>query len=293
MARPLILDGGLATSLEERGHELHPRLWSAGVFIRDQHAVEDLHVAFLEAGAEILVSASYQMSFEGLAREGLDCGAAADAMRRTVDVARRARERAGRREARIAASVGPYGAVRCDGSEYRGDYGLTVEQLIGFHSKRFAVLAESGADLLAIETVPSIDEARALLGLLAERDGLPAWVSFSCKDGTRISDGHEIRQAAELCDGCVRVEAIGVNCTAPQHVSQLMDEIRRGSAKPIVVYPNSGERWNATRRGWFGEFDRREFVRLAKVWASRGAWAIGGCCRVGPATIRELAAALT
>jgi homocysteine S-methyltransferase len=292
MARPLIVDGGLATSLEERGHVLHPRLWSAGVFIQDPGAVENLHVAFLEAGAEIVISASYQMSYEGLAREGLDRDAATDAMRRTVEVAFRARERAGRYEARIAASVGPYGAVLCDGSEYRGDYGLTVDRLIGLHRERFSTLAASGADLLAVETIPSLDEARAVLSLLAERDGPPAWLSFTCKDGTRISDGHEIREAAELCDACTRVVAIGVNCTAPRFVAELMDQIRRGSSKPIVVYPNSGQSWNAERRDWSGEPDRGKFVRLANVWAARGAWAIGGCCRVGPDAIREIATSL-
>ena len=288
MVRPLILDGGLATSLEERGHRLHPRLWSAGVFINEPQAVEELHLAFIEAGAEILISAGYQMSFEGLQREGLSREASADAMRRTVATARRAAERAGRPDVTVAASIGPYGATLCDGSEYRGDYGLTVQQLVEFHRERFAVLGGSGADLLALETVPSLDEARALLQLLSEKEGVSAWVSFSCRDDARIADGHEIREVAALCDDCPRVAAIGVNCTAPRHVAGLMDEIRRASGKPIVVYPNSGQRWDYEGRTWTGEADSEGFVRLAVEWVAKGAWAIGGCCRVGPETIREL-----
>jgi homocysteine S-methyltransferase len=292
MARPLIVDGGLATTLEERGHALHPRLWSAGTFLADPGAVEDVHVAFLEAGARILISASYQMSFEGLAARGLDRQAAAAAMRRTVEVARRAVERTGIGDARVAASIGPYGATLADGSEYRGDHGLSVEQLADFHRERLGVLARSGADLLAIETVPSLEEARALMGLLAEIHSPPAWISFSCRDAVHLSDGRPVREAAKLCRQSPRVAAVGVNCTAPRHVAGLIDEIRAAGDGTIVVYPNSGETWDAGRRDWSGDLDTAAFVGLAQGWAAQGVRAIGGCCRVGPAAIRELAAAL-
>jgi len=292
MARPVIIDGGLATTLEERGHALHPRLWSAGTFLADPGAVEDVHVAFVEAGARILISASYQMSFDGLAAEGLDRAAAADAMRRTVAVARRARERAGIAGVRIAASVGSFGAALADGSEYRGNYGLDVERLAAFHRERLRVLADAGADLLAIETVPSLDEARALVSLLADAAAPPAWISFSCRDEAHLCDGRSLREAAQICSDSPGVAAVGVNCTPPRYVAGLIDEIRRGSDKPILVYPNSGEAWDAARRGWIGDLDPGAFVDLARGWAGRGVWAIGGCCRVGPATIRKLSAAL-
>jgi len=291
MQRPLIVDGGLATGLEELGYVLHPRLWSAGVFLEAPQAVEELHAAYLAAGAEVLVTASYQMSFEALAREGLDPAAAESAMRATVETARRAAKQHGKPTI-VAASVGPYGAVLTDGSEYRGDYDLGLEELTVFHRRRLEVLRRSGADLLAIETIPSLEEARALCGLLSEHDGIEAWISFSCRNGEQIADGHSIQQAAALLEACPAVTAVGVNCTAPQYVADLMDGIRESSGKPIIVYPNSGETWDAVRRRWSGNFAHERFLELAREWARKGAWAIGGCCRVGPAVIRELSRVL-
>ena len=287
---PWIVDGGLATSLESMGYELHPQLWSAGVFIEHPDAVERLHSAFLAAGAEILISASYQMSFEGLARVGLGREQAEAVLVETVDAARRAVQSSGA-EARVAASIGPYGATLCDGSEYRGDYDLDLQQLIEFHRPRFELLRAAGADFVACETIPSLDEARALLHLLHEKNGIPAWFSFSCRDASRIADGEPIVRAAELLGKSDAVLAVGINCTAPEHVSNLMDQIRSACDKPIVVYPNSGESWDAKARSWSGEEADDSFLQLAAEWARKGAWAIGGCCRVGPEAIRRLATA--
>ena len=287
---PWIVDGGLATALESAGYELHPELWSAGVFLEHPDAVERVHAAFLSAGAEILISASYQMSFEGLARVGLGRAQAEAVLVETVDAARRAVDRRGSR-ARIAASIGPYGATLFDGSEYRGDYGLDVEQLVEFHRPRFEVLRAAGADFLACETIPSLEEARALLHLLHEAEGTRAWFSFSCRDASHIADGEPLARAAELLGGSAAVLAVGVNCTAPEHVSGLMDQIQSACDKPVVVYPNSGENWNPGAREWSGEEAGDSFAQRAAEWAQQGAWAIGGCCRVSPKTIRQLATA--
>jgi len=287
MGRPRIVDGGLATGLEELGYRLHPRLWSAGVFLERPDAVEALHRVYLAAGAEILISASYQMSFEGLEREGLDHSAAAAAMQRTVTVARQAAADT-HRPVTVAASVGPYGATRADGSEYTGLYELDTPGLAAFHRERLEVLSASGADLLAIETIPSLVETQVLCDLLSESPGPQAWVSFCCRDGYRIAGGEPIARAAALLEGCDRVTAIGVNCTPPQHVTSLIEAIAAVTDKRIVVYPNSGERWDPAGRRWSGEPDAGGFVELARGWARQGVWAIGGCCRVGPETIREL-----
>jgi homocysteine S-methyltransferase len=290
-ALPWIIDGGLATGLEALGYTMHPRLWSGGVFLEAPDAVEQLHRAYLDAGAEILITASYQLSFAGLHDEGLNEPEAAAAMRETVAVARRAVTSRGR-PAMVAASIGPYGATLADGSEYRGGYGLDVDELMEFHRPRFEVLRAAGADLLAIETIPSLDEARAVARLLGRHRSTRAWVSFSCRDGTRISDGHSIAEAARLLDTASGVVAVGVNCTEPEHVASLMGEIRRETAKPIVVYPNAGGRWNAVARRFEGSADEQRFLEAAAGWARRGAWAVGGCCRVGPDLIRRLASRL-
>ena len=287
MRRPWIVDGGLATELEARGYVLHPRLWSAGVFLEHPDAVAAVHRDYLEAGAEILVTASYQMSFEGLAREGLGHEEAADTMRRTVDVARRAGLHAGG-SPRIAASVGPWGASCADGSEYTGAYSASAGELAEFHRERLRVLSESGADLLAVETIPSFAEARVLCELLATTDGPPAWLSFSCRDDAHLADGAPVAHATALAERVGRVVAVGVNCTPPAYVDGLLRVLRGASAKPLVVYPNSGERWDPDGRRWIGPRADEGFVEAAVGWARGGLWALGGCCRVGPETIRCL-----
>jgi homocysteine S-methyltransferase len=262
------------------------------VFLERPDAIERVHRAYLEAGAEILISASYQMTLAGLTREGLAPAEAKAAMQATVRVARRAAERAGR-PAMVAASIGSLGAARADGSEYRGEYGLSLGELVAHHRPSFEILRTAGADLLAIETLPSLDEARAFLALLAPHRHTRAWISFTCRDGRRLADGQPIAEAARWLDAAPQVGAIGVNCCAPEHVRSLIDEIRRGSSKPIVVYPNSGEAWDPVERRWSGQSSSSRFVELARGWASQGVWAIGGCCRIGPRAIRDLTAALS
>ena len=269
-----ILDGGLATELEARGHDLSDALWSARLLRDDPGAILAVHRAYVEAGADCVISASYQATLERLP---------ADALRLSVELAREAHPRI------VAASVGPYGAARADGSEYTGDYELDEEGLLRWHAPRFEVLDRSGADVLACETVPSFAEARALARLL---DRTPAWFSFSCRDGERIGDGTPIADCARHLDAFDEVAAIGVNCTPPRFVESLVTRIRSITEKPIVVYPNSGERWDAAGRRWTGSRDPGAFAEMAVRWRDAGATMIGGCCRTGPANIRALRARL-
>jgi homocysteine S-methyltransferase len=269
-----ILDGGLATELEARGFDLSDALWSARLLRDDPGAIRAVHRAYVEAGADCVITASYQATLESLG-EG--------ALRLSVKLARDAKARI------VAASVGPYGAARADGSEYTGLYDLKEGGLGGWHAPRFRVLDDAGADLLACETIPSFAEARALAGLLGRT---PAWFSFSCKDGERICDGTPIEECARHLDGFDKVMAIGVNCTPPRFVESLVKRIRAVTRKEIVVYPNSGERWDATLRRWTGTRDPGEFAEMAVQWRDAGATMIGGCCRTGPEHIRALRARL-
>jgi homocysteine S-methyltransferase len=219
-------------------------------------------------------------------------------MRLSVQLAVEARDgfwanpanRLGRPRPLVAASVGPYGAMLHDGSEYRGDYGLSVAELIAFHRPRLAVLAAAGADLLACETIPCQAEAEALLALLDELPDSFAWFSFTARDEAHSSHGEPIAQCAALLAAHPRVAAVGINCTAPGLISALVRAIAGACAKPIVVYPNSGERYDAATGGWSGEADCEAFGAAARSWHAAGARLIGGCCRTGPEHIRELAA---
>lgn len=300
--RVLVLDGGLATQLEAQGHDLSDRLWSARLLAEDPDAIVEAHLANFRAGARVATTASYQATFEGFASRGVGHDEAARLLRRSVALAAAARDRFMEERAAtgepdpgpllVAASIGPYGAMLADGSEYRGRYGLTVDELAGFHHERLAVLAGAGADLLAVETIPELEEGIALARLLGELPDTRAWVSFSCADGGHLRSGAPIEAAVEAVAGSAAVVAVGVNCTAPAHVEALVRRIRAVTSLPIVAYPNSGEGWDADRRRWTGASRDRVDPAAAARWRAAGASLIGGCCRVTPDQIALLAESL-
>jgi homocysteine S-methyltransferase len=281
-AGPLVLDGGLATELEARGHGLSGALWSARLLADDPDAIVAAHRAYFRAGADVATTASYQASFTGFAAHGIGPEQTARLLRRSVSLARSARATLtdGRRRW-IAASVGPYGAALADGSEYRGRYGLTVGELAAWHRPRLEVLASAGADVLALETIPDADEAEALVGAL---DGLavPAWLSYSIA-GARTRAGQPLADAFAVVADAPLVVAVGVNCCDPADVAPAIAVARKVTGKPVIVYPNSGEGWDVAARRWTGR--SRFSAADAARWVSLGAAGVGGCCRVGPAEI--------
>jgi homocysteine S-methyltransferase len=249
---PIPIDGGLATQLEAQGADLSDRLWSARLLVEEPEAIVAAHRAFYLAGARVATTASYQATFEGFAARGLDHDMAVALLRRSVELAATARAKALEAgvagELFIAASIGPYGAMLADGSEYRGNNGRSVTELADFHRERMRVLAGTAADVLAVETIPEITEAVAVAGLLGEVPGTAAWISFSCADGARLRSGEPIEAAVEAVHDAPGVVAVGINCTAPEHVDELIASIRTTTDLPIVVYPNSGECWDAAAR---------------------------------------------
>jgi homocysteine S-methyltransferase len=293
----VILDGALATELERRGANLDDPLWSARMLLDGPDLIRQIHLDYFRAGADVATSASYQASFAGFARRGLNQAHAADLMIRSVRLAQEARERfwsettRGRLRPLVAASIGCYGATLHDGSEYRGDYGLTVAQLIDFHRLRLEVLASSGADLLACETIPCLVEAEALVRLLPEF-GLPAWISFSCKDNEHVCHGETLADCLALANACDQVVALGINCTPPRLIAGLLASVADVTRKPVVVYPNRGESWDAQARCWRGENSLFDWGQAARLWYAAGARLIGGCCRTIPEDIRQMAQAL-
>ena len=289
----LVLDGGLATELEAAGIDLRHPLWSARLLDSQPDAIRRVHRSYLQAGADCIIAASYQASLEGLAACGYDPLQSRQLLVSAVELARQERDAFAGRGVWVAASIGPYGAYLADGSEFTGRYGLSVEQLANFHRERLELLWQAGPDLLAIETLPSLVELRALLQILRDLPDARAWISFSCCDGEHIHDGTPIRQCAALCADAQGVVAIGVNCTAPEFVGSLISELLAGApGLPIVVYPNSGETYDGELRAWTGESNPTDYGRQALKWRDQGASMIGGCCRTGPQHIREIRQAL-
>ncbi|MBI3959373.1 MAG: homocysteine S-methyltransferase [Chloroflexi bacterium] len=297
----VVLDGGLATELEQRGAKIDDDLWSARLLLDAPELIRQLHFDYFAAGADVAISASYQASFQGFARRGLNSAEVARLMRLSVELARAARDdfwaeeanRTGRLRPLVAASIGCYGAFLADGSEYRGDYGLTKDELMAWHRPRMAVLAASGADLLACETIPCRVEAEALVALLAEFPDTPAWLSFSCRDASHVCHGEAFAECVVLAAASPQVVAVGVNCTPPRFVEPLLAAARNVTHKPLLCYPNSGEVWDGAARCWREGSGLTDFGAPARLWQAAGAQLIGGCCRTGPGDIRRIRRSLS
>ncbi|WP_307630607.1 homocysteine S-methyltransferase [Streptomyces turgidiscabies] len=283
---PLVLDGGMSNQLGSAGHDLSDELWSARLLVEQPEAIVDAHLAYYEAGADVAITSSYQATFEGFAQRGIGRERAAELLGLSVELAREAARRAKtERPLWVAASVGPYGAMLADGSEYRGRYGLSVDELERFHRPRVEVLAAAGPDVLALETVPDVDEADALLRAVRGL-GVPVWLSYSVA-GEETRAGQPLTEAFALAGAADEVVAVGVNCCAPEDVDRAVELAARVTGKPVVVYPNSGEVWDADARAWSGS----STFAAGQVtgWRDAGARLIGGCCRVGPQAITSIA----
>ena len=268
-----VIDGGLSTELERLGARFDGPLWTGRTLLEHPALIEQAHRNFIDAGAQVIITSSYQLSREGFVAIGLSEEDADDALRRSVEVARSA---ASGTNARVAASIGPYGAILHDGSEYRGKYGRSQAELAHFHAERLAVLLEADPDILVAETIPDLDELNALVTVLSEADR-PVWVSLTSSDGTHIASGQSIEEAIELIEKIPQLEALGFNCVDPALVSVLVDRARSASDLPLVIYPNRGGRWNASTGGWESP-EGKELAKWWDQWADLGIRYIGGCC---------------
>jgi homocysteine S-methyltransferase len=290
----VILDGAMATELEKRGADLKHALWSAKLLVENPSLIKEVHLDYLKAGADIITTSSYQASFAGFARQGYNNQKSRELLTLSSSLAIQAREEflhtnmVNLPKPLVAASIGPYGASLADGSEYRGNYGLTIEALMSFHRERMDVLLTSGVDMLACETIPCKEEAIALILLLKEFPKAKAWISFSCKNDHEICDGSDFSSCAALANDSDSVVAVGINCTAPQFVGSLIQKGIAVCRKPIFVYPNKGENWDPVNKCWMPGSNPSDFTEYAMGWAKAGAAGIGGCCRTSPDDIRKL-----
>eukprot|EP00262_Sarcandra_glabra_P011068 TRINITY_DN26769_c0_g1_i1.p1 TRINITY_DN26769_c0_g1~~TRINITY_DN26769_c0_g1_i1.p1 ORF type:complete len:338 (-),score=45.58 TRINITY_DN26769_c0_g1_i1:193-1206(-) len=306
-----VIDGGLATELERHGADLNDPLWSAKCLISSPHLIRKVHLDYLEAGADVLITASYQATIQGFESKGLSTDESEALLKRSVEIALEARDIflekftdsscdaigsgtvPAKRPILVAASIGSYGAFLADGSEYSGDYGdaVTLATLKNFHRRRVQVLAESGADIIAFETIPNKLESQAYAELLEENDiQIPSWFSFNSKDGINVVSGDSLLECATIADSCKKVVAVGINCTPPRFIHGLILTILKATTKPILIYPNSGETYDADRKEWVestGVSDE-DFVSYVSKWREAGASLIGGCCRTTPNTIKAI-----
>lgn len=298
---PLILDGALATELESRGADLSGGLWSARILEEQPELIRAVHLDYFRAGANIAITASYQATVPGFRKAGYTDEQAKALIQKSVSLAQEARaafvlEQGAEMSSRlwVAGSVGPYGAFLADGSEYRGHYGLTDEALKAFHQPRMEWLLAQKPDLLAFETLPSLQEASVLLELLERYPNTSAWFSFTVSDENHISEGQSIEAVGQLLGAHTQVLAIGFNCIPPHLGTALLKHLRQFTSKPLIIYPNSGEGWDAEHQCWIPAHRAPEgFGTLPRSWHVAGARIIGGCCRTGPEDIAALRRQLT
>ncbi|HDR7719169.1 homocysteine S-methyltransferase (plasmid) [Bacillus albus] len=291
----MLLDGALATELEAHGCNLDDPLWSARVLLENPELIYQVHSDYFRAGADCAITASYQATISGFSARGIQEQEALELIKKTVLLARRARDdfwkentQTNRPKPLVVASVGPYGAYLADGSEYVGNYGVTDKTLADFHRSRMSALIEAGADLLAFETIPSLQEARVLDALLREFPETYAWLSFSLKNEKEISEGMKLVECARVFEKSEQIVAIGINCAPVTVVTGAIQELRANTKKPIIVYPNSGETYNPETKTWHGHEQCNALDILSEEWYQAGARLIGGCCRTTPYHIEEI-----
>ncbi|VFR01726.1 unnamed protein product [Cuscuta campestris] len=302
-----VVDGGFATQLERHGASINDPLWSALCLIKNPDLIKRVHLEYLEAGADVLVTSSYQATLPGFLARGFSLEEGESLLKGSVHLAIQARDkfwetarRNGKRgynRALVAASIGSYGAYLADGSEYRGNYGpeVSLEKLKDFHRRRLQVLVEAGPDLLAFETIPNKLEAQACIELLEEENvEIPSWICFSSVDGENAPSGENFKDCLDVINKSIRVAAVGINCAPPQFVLPLIHRFKQMTEKAIVVYPNSGEIWDGIQKQWLHSrcFDDERFGEDALLWREAGANLIGGCCRTTPSTIEAIAIVL-
>jgi len=291
----LVLDGGLASELVNAGYDLRHPLWTGKILSECPEAIRKTHLDYLHAGANIIITSSYQLSFIRNPASGFSPREIEKLLKKSVvvakDVVAEYLNAFGNHpltiKPMVAASLGSYGACLADGSEYCGRFGLSIRELAEFHKPRIAALIESNPDLIAFETLPDARETEALASLI-QSNPYPCWFTFSCADEKTIHDGTSIRDVVSIASSCSATLAAGINCTPPSLITSLIHEIRPSlNGREIVVYPNSGETWNHTKHSWsMGKEQESDFP--AETWFEAGARLVGGCCRTGPAEIAEI-----
>ncbi|MDC0957601.1 homocysteine S-methyltransferase [Flavobacteriaceae bacterium] len=290
---PLILDGGLSNVLESFGCNLNHELWVANLLDKNPEAIMDTHLAYLNAGAQIISTASYQATIPGFMKLGFSRSESEGLILKSVDLARSAINQYCTKykcqdKPLLAGSIGPYGAYLANGSEYRGDYNVSKNNLLEFHLKRIQLLDASNCDLIALETIPSFFETQVLSTIL-KTIKTPSWISFSCKDGQYLNDGTSIKKAALLLKNHPTIFAFGVNCTAPKYISSLIQELKSiKTDKKIIIYPNAGDSYHVESKTWMKNSNPKYFTAMSKEWFLLGADIVGGCCQIGPSHIKSL-----
>lgn len=295
--KAIIIDGALGTQIQKNGYDVNDSLWSAKYLDENPEVIKEVHIQYLEIGADIIITSSYQASIEGFIKKGFSKEKAYELIRLSINIAKDSRDefwnsldnKQNRIKPLVAASIGPYGAYLADGSEYTGKYGISSKELKEFHKNRLEIILSCKPDLLAIETMPLLDEVKIIVELLKGFEEIPSWITFSAKNENITNANDDIKECMKYLENQKHISAVGINCTAPQYIPVLIKNISSVCSKPIVVYPNGGSVYNPITKFWEkGEISPKEYAKLAHLWYQSGARLIGGCCLTSPDEIKEI-----
>lgn len=291
---PVVSDGAMATELEKRGVATNSALWSATAMLDHPDAIQAVHQSYLDAGAKIMTTNTYQANVPAFEQAGIAAAQARQLIQQAVTIAHTARDASHVTDAVIAGSIGPYGAYLADGSEYTGAYQLTPSAYQDFHRERLALIMAAGVDVLALETMPRLDEVQALVQLITTTWTQQSyWVSFSIKDPQTLCDGTSLAVAAKWVAAQPNVVAVGVNCTTLENIAPALTTLKAAVAVPLIVYPNSGDQYDPVTKTWQETHLSHQFASFVPQWLAAGARIIGGCCRTTPKDIATVARALS
>jgi S-methylmethionine-dependent homocysteine/selenocysteine methylase len=272
----LVLDGAMGTELERRGGRFPLPLWSAGALVSAPDVVETIHREYVAAGADILVANTFRTNPRTLRAAGL-LPDGESLNRLAVDLARRA---VGSRDVLVAASVAP--VADC----YHPEHVPPDTELQTEHEQMLAWLAAAEPDLIWIETMSTVREARAA-AQAAHGQKLPLAVSFVVQESGALLSGERLEDAVAAIEPLEPL-AIGLNCIPPRGLTALVPRLRRVTNRPVAAYAHIN---NATPiRGWSFAQDATpaEYAEYARQWVDLGATVIGGCCGTTPAYIRAV-----
>lgn len=290
---PVVLDGAMSTPLEKLGADTNNDLWTAKALIDNEELVYEVHKMYFEAGADLIITDTYQANVQAFEKVGYSEKEARNLIKKAVKIAQKARDDYENRTGKhnyIAGTIGPYGAYLANGSEYRGDYELSTKEYQQFHLPRIEELATTGVDILAIETQPKLDEVLAILELLKEKyPQQKVYVSYTLSDDDTISDGTPLPRAIHALEDYSQVIAVGINCVKLELVEPALKNMKEITDKHLIVYPNSSAVYDPKSKTWSQPKTSATFEELIPNWYEAGARIIGGCCTTGPKEIKAVA----
>ena len=289
----VVLDGAMSTPLERLGADTNNDLWTAKALIDNEELVYEVHKMYFEAGADLIITDTYQANVQAFEKVGYSEKEARNLIKKAVKIAQKARDDYENRTGKhnyIAGTIGPYGAYLANGSEYRGDYELSTKEYQQFHLPRIEELVNAGVDILAIETQPKLDEVLAILELLKEKyPQQKVYVSYTLSDDDTISDGTPLPRAIHALEDYSQVIAVGINCVKLELVEPALKNMKEITDKHLIVYPNSSAVYDPKSKTWSQPKTSATFEELIPNWYEAGARIIGGCCTTGPKEIKAVA----